>query len=154
MSFWTDLKKSGQEAAGKAKDLAEVTKLQLAQREQESKLEKLYAQLGKGFYEKNPTPAEEEAEFFELAQSITQLKEEIAATKEQLMLLKGGVRCAACGTLMEADAMFCPNCGEARELPKEPEPVVEVEPGKMICPGCGKQVDPKAFCAFCGTKLS
>ena len=46
MSFWNDLKKSGQEAAGKAKDLAEVTRLQLAQKEQEHKLEKLYGQLG------------------------------------------------------------------------------------------------------------
>ena len=154
MSFWTDLKKSGQEAAGKAKDLAEVTKLQLAQKEQERKLEQLYAQLGKSFYEKNPAPAEEEAEFFELVQSITQLKEEIAATKVQLMLLKSGVRCAACGTLMEADAVFCPNCGAQKEVPKGPEVVAEAEPGKVICPNCGKPVEPKAFCAFCGTKLS
>ena len=44
MSFWNDLKKSGQEAAGKAKDLAEVTRLQLAQKEQERKLEKLGAE--------------------------------------------------------------------------------------------------------------
>ena len=152
MSFWTDLKKSGQEAAGKAKDLAEITKLQLAQKEQERKLEQFYAQLGKRFYES--VQMEEGSEFFEMAQSITQLREEIAASKEQQMLLKGGVRCAACGALMEADAMFCPNCGEARELPKEPEPMVETEPGKMVCPGCGKQVEPKAFCAFCGTKLS
>ena len=152
MSFWTDLKKSGQEAAGKAKDLAEVTKLQLVQKEQERKLEQLYAQLGKSFYEK--AVQEENAEFSDLLQSITQTLEEIETCKEQQLLIKGGVRCAACGTLMEADAMFCPNCGAQKELPKEPEVVVEATPGKMICPGCGKQVDPKAFCAFCGTKLS
>lgn len=152
MSFWTDLKKSGQEAAGKAKDLAEVTKLQLAQKEQERKLEQLYAQLGKCFYEK--AVQEEGAEFSDLLQSITQTLEEIETCKQQQILIKGGVRCAACGTLMEADAMFCPNCGAQKELPKEPEPAVEVTPGKVICPGCGKQVDPKAFCAFCGTKLS
>ena len=152
MRFWTDLKKSGQEAAGKAKDLAEVTKLQLAQKEQERKLEQLYAQLGKSLYEK--AVQEENAEFSDLLQSITQTLEEIETCKEQQLLIKGGVRCAACGTLMEADAMFCPNCGAQKELPKEPEVVVEAAPGKMICPGCGKQVDPKAFCAFCGTKLS
>lgn len=152
MSFWTDLKKSGQEAAGKAKDLAEVTKLQLAQKEQERKLEQLYAQLGKNFYEK--AVQEEGAEFPDLLQSITRTLEEIDSCKQQQLLIKGGVRCAACGTLMEADAMFCPNCGAQKELPKEPEPVVEAEPGKVICPGCGKQVEPKAFCAFCGTKLS
>ena len=152
MSFWTDLKKSGQEAAGKAKDLAEVTKLQLAQKEQERKLEQLYAQLGKNFYEK--AVQEEGAEFPDLLQSITRTLEEIDSCKQQQLLIKGGVRCAACGTLMEADAMFCPNCGAQKELPKEPEVVVEADPGKVVCPGCGKQVEPKSFCAFCGTKLS
>lgn len=152
MSFWTDLKKSGQEAAGKAKDLAEVTKLQLAQKEQERKLEQLYAQLGKSYYE---TAAQEENDpFLEQLRSIAQTLEEIETCKQQQLLIKGGVRCAACGALMEADAVFCPNCGSQKELPKEPEVVVEVEPGKMVCPGCGKQVEAKAFCAFCGTKLS
>lgn len=152
MDFWSQLKKSGQEAAEKARDLAEGTKLQLAQKEQEHKLEKLYAQLGKSFYEK--AVQEEESEFSELLQAITQMREEIAKFKEQQMLLKGGVRCTACGTLMEADALFCPSCGAQKAVQAEPEPQVEVEPGKIICPGCGKQVEPKAFCAFCGTKLS
>ena len=152
MSFWNDLKKTGQEAAGKAKDLAEVTKLQLVQKEQERKLEQLYSQLGKCFYES--MQIDESSEFFEIAQSITQVQEAIAATKEQLLLLKNGVRCSACGTLMESDAMFCPNCGAQKDSPKEPELVTEAEPGKVICPGCKKQVDPKAFCSFCGTKLS
>lgn len=153
MSFWTELKKTGQEAAGKAKDLAEVTKLQLAQKEQERKLEQLYAQLGKNFYEK--AVQEERAEFPDLLQSITQTLEEIEACKEQQLLIKGGVRCATCGTLIETDVMFCPNCGAQKELPKEPETEsADVEPGKIVCPNCGKQVDPRAFCAFCGTKLS
>ena len=46
MGVWHALKKPGQEAAGKAMDLAKVTRLQLAQNEQERKLEKLYGQLG------------------------------------------------------------------------------------------------------------
>lgn len=152
MGFWTDLKKSGQEAAGKAKDLAEATRLQLAQQEQERKLEHLYTQLGRSFYEK--IQVEESSEFYELVQAITKLQEEIAASREQQMLLKGGVRCTSCGMLMEADAMFCPGCGAQRELPKEPEVMVEVEDGKVVCPGCSRQVERKAFCAFCGAKLS
>jgi len=152
MSFWSDLKKTGQEAAEKAKDLAEIGKLQLTQRDQESKLEKMFIQLGKDFYEK--CPQEEGTAFYELARSITQLKAEMAVTREQLTLLKGGVRCEACGTLMEADTVFCPQCGTRREIPKEePETIEEAAPGKMICPGCGKQVDPRAFCSHCGAKL-
>lgn len=149
MSFWNDLKKSGQEAAGKAKDLAEVTRLQLAQKEQERKLEKLYGQLGKACYDA-AVPGED-SPFSEFISAIAQTLEEIEQTKEQQRLLKGGVRCAACGALMEADALFCTNCGASKAV-VQPEP--SAEPGKVICPGCGKQVDPKAFCSFCGTKLS
>lgn len=69
-------------------------------------------------------------------------------------MLRGGVRCAACGVMMEPGDVFCPNCGAKKAAPKEPEPVAETEDGKVICPGCGKTVEPKAFCAFCGTKLS
>ena len=152
MGFWTELKKSGQEAAGKAKDLAEATRLQLAQQELERKLEQLYTQLGESFYEK--TQVEESSEFYGIVQSITKIQEEIASSREQQMLLKGGVRCAFCGTLMEADAIFCPGCGKQRELLKESENIEAAEDGKMFCPGCGKQVERKAFCAFCGTKLS
>ena len=47
--------------------------------------------------------------------------------------------------------MFCTNCGASKAV-AQPEP--SAEPCKVICPGCGKQVDPKAFCSFCGTKLS
>lgn len=150
MDIWTQIKRSGQEAAGKAKDVAELTKLQLAQREQEAKLEKLYTQLGKCFYE--TAQPEEGSELFELTQGITQLKEEIAATREQQAMLRGGVRCDACGALMEADAVFCPGCGAKRALPQEP--AVETEPGRVVCPGCGKAVEAKAFCPFCGTKLT
>ena len=109
MSFWNDLKKSGQEAAGKAKDLAEVTRLQLAQKEQERKLEKLYGQLGKACYDA-AVPGED-SPFFEFISAITQTLEEIEQSKEQQRLLKGGVRCAACGALMDAAALFCTNCG-------------------------------------------
>ena len=30
----------------------------------------------------------------------------------------------------------------------------EIEPGKVICPSCSKQVEPKVFCSFCVQKLS
>ena len=43
--------------------------------------------------------------------AITQTLEEIEQSKEQQRLLKGGVRCAACGALMDAVALFCTNCG-------------------------------------------
>lgn len=152
MDFWTQIKKSGQEVAGKAKDVAELTKLQLTQREQEAKVEKLYTQLGRRFYE--TAQIEEGAELFELAQEIGQLRAEIEALKEQQAVLRGGTRCAACGAMMEPNAAFCPECGTRKEAERAPEAAAEAESGRVSCPQCGRSVEPKAFCAVCGTKLS
>lgn len=151
MDFWTQLKKSGQDAAGKAKDLAESTKLQLEQKETERKLEKLYTQLGKAYYEKAIRDGDNE--FADMIQPITQLNDEIEASKKQQALLKNGVRCAACGALVDQGTSFCTSCG-ADLTKKEPEAPVQQEEGKITCPGCGKSVDPTAFCIYCGTKLS
>lgn len=151
MDFWSQLKKSGQEVAGKAKDLAEVTRLQLAQKELERKLEQLYTQLGKSFYE--ATVQGQVGEFSQLLEFISQTQDEIAASKEQQQILKGNVRCTACGALMESGALFCPQCGMQREFPQELEVVDAPETGKIFCPNCGNQVEHKAFCVFCGTKL-
>ena len=100
MGFWNDLKKPGQEAAGKAKDLAEVTRLQLAQKEQERKLEKLYGQLGK-------------ACFSEFISAITQTLEEIEQSKEQQRLLKGGVRCLRRTDGCRCALLYQLRCGES-----------------------------------------
>lgn len=151
MEFWTQLKKSGQEAAGRAKDMAEVTRLQMAQREKEARLEKLYAQLGKSVYDS--APFAEDSPHFPLASLITQLREELEENRAQLSLLKSGTRCAVCGALIEPDAAFCPSCGAKKEAERAPESVV-AEDGKLLCPQCGRSVEPKAFCAFCGAKLS
>ena len=111
MSFWNDLKKSGQEAAGKAKDLAEVTRLQLAQKEQERKLEKLYGQLGKACYDA-AVPGED-SPFSEFISAITQTLEEIEQSKEQQRLLKGGVRCLRRTDGCRCALLYQLRCGES-----------------------------------------
>ena len=152
MDLWSQIKKTSQEAAGKAKDLAGVTKLQLAQKDAEHKLEKLFTQLGKDLYAKEAENAD--SDFAEQFKAITDAYTEIESLKEQQALLKNGVRCASCGALMTADSMFCPSCGAAKNA--QPAEVVEeeIDDGKIACPGCGKRVDRKAFCSFCGTKLN
>ena len=143
MDLWSQIKKTSQEAAGKAKDLAGVTKLQLAQKDAEHKLD-LYAKEAENA----------DSDFAEQFKAITDTYTEIESLKEQQALLKNGVRCASCGALMTADSMFCPSCGAAKNT--QPAEVVEeeIDDGKIACPGCGKRVDRKAFCSFCGTKLN
>ncbi len=148
MDFWTQLKKSGQDAADKAKNLAESTKLQFEQKELERKLDDLYTQLGKAYYEKAGN--DETTEFPDIMSAIKQLKAEIDASVKQQELLKNGVRCEACGALAEQGAAFCISCG-ASLVKKEPE---QQDDGKITCPGCGAKVAPASFCTHCGTKLS
>ena len=54
------------------------------------------------------------------------------------------VKCAKCGSDMDAAAKFCPNCG-AKAVPA----------GSITCPKCGKAVPAKSrFCPECGANLA
>lgn len=63
------------------------------------------------------------------------------------------VACSACGTLNDADAMFCASCGHPLRM--------------ATCPNCGSEIDPDADfcevchhyiktdqCSFCGTRMA
>ena len=50
-------------------------------------------------------------------------------------------KCSKCGTQMDDDFMFCPNCGYEYDK-------------KNICPHCNKEVkDDNRFCPYCGGKI-
>ena len=52
------------------------------------------------------------------------------------------MKCAACGTLNDADALYCKRCG------------VKLG-GANHCPGCDAEVDADAlFCSKCGTEIA
>ena len=53
--------------------------------------------------------------------------------------------CAKCGTVLGANAKFCPECGEKYVPP--------AASGTIECPGCHKQVAQGKFCPECGMKL-
>ena len=55
------------------------------------------------------------------------------------------IKCAKCGSLVDENAKFCPNCGA-------PAAVVR---GGSVCPKCGAAVSEGAkFCPECGEKLT
>lgn len=64
-----------------------------------------------------------------------------------------GIPCPLCGTINDADAMFCASCGQPLRM--------------GTCPNCGSDIDPDAdfcevchhyirtdICSFCGTRLA
>jgi len=59
-----------------------------------------------------------------------------------------GVACASCGSPLQPDQKFCPNCGAAAP---EPQPIVQ-SPTKF-CISCGAKIPSTAvFCGSCGAK--
>ena len=72
---------------------------------------------------------------------------------QQLQRQAQGVACPSCGTVNDAEAMFCASCGRPLRM--------------AVCPHCGSEVDPEAdyceichhyiksdVCSFCGAHMS
>lgn len=81
-----------------------------------------------------------------------QTADNIQANYQQLQQQAQGTVCPACGTINDADAMFCASCGQPLRT--------------ATCPNCGSEIDPEAdfceichhyirtdVCSFCGTKM-
>ncbi len=65
-----------------------------------------------------------------------------------------GKVCPKCGAMLDADAMFCFNCGASLAAPEPEPPEVEFVFKNKTCPMCGTELDADAmFCYSCGTKV-
>ena len=97
------------EVGQKAKDVSGIAKLQYDIKCKEDDLEKLYADLGRKYYQiKKEEPAEDEAAAFD---EIDELTAALADLKEQLIDLKGAKSCPKCGAKVADNATFCSSCG-------------------------------------------
>lgn len=146
----------GKSASNKAKEFAEVSKLNSAINAEQTKINTYFSDLGKKYYElKADMP---DAELTEFIQNINAAKDEIVKLNEQIEAIKAANAprtCPTCGAQVPDDAMFCNKCGT--QVPPKAAPVQEesaAEEPLQVCPTCGKEVAPDAlFCVSCGTKL-
>jgi len=160
MAFLDDIGKkisqTGQDAAKKAKDLAETTKLNLIIDEQKKVINSLYLQLGAKYYAVKGTCPDEE--LIQLCSDINASMNTIAAFQGEIekiaaseansaVVVQGPIKnCPSCGGANATDAAFCHLCGSKLE---SPEPV----PG-TFCLNCGQPLKPNAaFCGSCGNKV-
>lgn len=135
---------AGQETATKARNFAEITKLNGVITDNEKKIGKLYMEIGKSYCQKHKM--DEEAEEKELINEIIKLEEEINQNKEQIKKIKGVERCPQCGAEVVMGSAFCNSCGA--RIAEERN-----EAGKR-CPQCGGMIDGEdIFCNSCGKKL-
>ncbi len=184
MAFLDDLGKkisqTSQDVVQKTKDTAEILKLNSTISDEEKKLNNLYLQIGKIYYEKykeNPDDS-----LAALIDSVAQTQTRLYNLGEQVKRLKGMVscqncgaavpygapfcsacgskmnvhqqplsnRCASCGTALSPDAAFCNVCGTKVEKNTAPDPAPEAK----VCQNCGKRLsDTAKFCAGCGAKV-
>ena len=75
----------------------------------------------------------QDLQYDELAQHVAYDEQ---TQNQQLRQQAQGVPCPSCGTINDADAMFCASCGKPLRM--------------GCCPNCGSEIDPEAdFCEVC-----
>ncbi len=113
MAFFEDLgkkiSKASQSVVDKGKELADITKINLAISDEERKIEDAYKKIGKLFVEKIGDRAE--GEFADLVGEVKSAEGKISEYKQQIKDIKGITVCPKCAAELQADAIFCNRCG-------------------------------------------
>jgi len=112
----------GKEAVKKAKEMADISNLSVQISSQEKIINKLYAELGKAYFELHRE--EEDGPYASRFREIKSASEKIQELKGEINKIKGVKTCENCGADMDADAAYCPGCGtkaSAEEPAREPE---------------------------------
>lgn len=111
--------------AQKAKDVAEVTKLNSQISTEEAKIKEAYLAIGKRYFEENM--GEVSDAYINDFTIINEAKARISELQEQIKTIKGVFSCPNCGAEVTTESSFCSTCGTKIEAPiqKEEEPIVE-----------------------------
>ena len=152
MSFFEGIGKklaqSGQEAAQKAKNTAEVIKLNSMISDEEKRINNSYLQIGKLYYEvygENP-----EEQFAQFITDINDCKAKILVHAEQIRIVKGIAECTECGGQVPSGAPFCSSCGS----PMKSATAAADSDNANKCGNCGASLESDvAFCTQCGNKV-
>lgn len=95
--------------------LVESAKLTYTASDIESQLNKIYAEIGKSFYDacvdQDNTPEEFSAEF----ECIAELKKQLENAKDKISEIKNTKKCPACSALLSDNDTYCRKCGAKSE---------------------------------------
>lgn len=108
---------AGKDVAEKTKEITDVAKVKLDIKVKEDYIQRLYAEIGKSYFEQHQF--DEHTEFSQI-RFIKETMDEIDALKADLMDIKGTKKCSQCETQLPLDAEFCTKCG-ARQIVDSPE---------------------------------
>ena len=102
------LTNASKDVSQKAKDLSGVAKLTMDIHTKEDQVQKLYAQIGKLYFEEHK---DEEPAAYEQMPQIKETLAVIEDMKKELMELKGAKVCPRCGQEVKASDAYCKSCG-------------------------------------------
>ena len=88
------------------------TKLSLSITDLESRLDDIYKEIGKMFYEYNECGKGEMPDFSEQFEKAYSLKTEIEEARESLLNIRNKAKCSCCGSEIGKTDVFCKKCGE------------------------------------------
>lgn len=112
MAFFDKLSETlvnaSKDVSQKAKDLSGTAKLTMDIHAKEDQVQKMYAQIGKRYFEEHKD--DEQAAYEEMAQ-IKEMLTVIEDMKKELMELKGAKVCPRCGQEVKAEDAYCKSCG-------------------------------------------
>lgn len=142
------ISQASQSTVQKAKELSEITRLNTAVSEMETKISELYSQLGYDVYRVfNERPIPEVADTIN---SIKELHESIEVCKVQIKAINAANLCPKCEAKIRPGMAFCSNCGFKLPVVEKPE----ATESSTYCSGCGALIAPGcAFCTSCGKKV-
>ncbi|RAP75277.1 zinc ribbon domain-containing protein [Paenibacillus montanisoli] len=154
MSFFDKVKQGASEAAKKAQQTVEITKLKAQISGKEKEIDKIYTAIGAAVYRAHQAQdmSLAEQEVGNCCKQVDELHVEIGQLEDRIKMLKYEKTCS-CGKVVALDARFCPDCGAA--LGEEPKNETTVGEIVVICNQCKTENELNAkFCVSCGTGLA
>ena len=152
MAFFDDIGKklsqATQATAQKAKELADVTRINGAISDEEKKINNNYYQIGKLYVAMHSQ--DHEADFAGFISSIKESERKITDYRSQVQKIKGITKCEKCGAEVAMNMAFCSSCGSP--MPKN----AANQGGSTIkCTGCGQSISKDVrFCTSCGKPMA
>ena len=128
MAFFDELKRNASgvanKAAKKTNDLTSLAKLNVSVKNLENKLDGVYGEIGRLFYNAERNGEDYTSDIAALIMKADKFQTEIEATKKQINSLRKVVVCEGCGNEISEEAAYCSFCG-TKQVKPEPEVVVE-----------------------------
>ena len=153
MDFFSEIGKKVSNAAKnvqkRTSEVVETSRLNGEMRSLRDQRDRLFTRIGELVYKARNSEVDL-TQVDDAMDQIDLLNARLEELQAQIDKLSQQKRCPACGSVVSAEARFCPSCGERLPEP-EPEKAPEPEEKTGFCSGCGAQLEKdSAFCPACG----